>query len=147
MADDFGNTPDTAGFVAVGSSIGGNLEIVGDHDWFRVQLNAGHTYVINVRGAASHAGTLSHLRLDLHNSAGDAIAVEDDSSGLHDDAQVVVRTTTGGTYYVDVSAVSPFGGAAGPGTYSVDVQDDGTGTQRFQPATLGISAFGANPNA
>ena len=60
--DDFRNSlTDTThpfGLVAVGNTSTGNLEVVGDRDWFQVQVNAGTSYQITVLGQQGGGGTL-----------------------------------------------------------------------------------------
>src|SRR5262249_40726670 len=132
-----------------GGSANGNLEIAGDHDWFGVSLLAGHTYVIDVRGQDSGAGTLDNPFVLLRNSAGFPYFLNifelssNDDGGVHFDSQLVARPLSSGTYYID--AQSHLG--VSTGTYRVEVHDDGTSTNRFQTATLGVAGFGINPGA
>ena len=53
FADDFPANATTTGVVAVGGSATGNLEVIGDHDWFRVQLSAAYNIRSTNRAAAS----------------------------------------------------------------------------------------------
>ena len=52
-----GNTS-TAGRVAVGESATGRINSTTDRDWFAVTLEAGRSYVIDLEGVATSAGTL-----------------------------------------------------------------------------------------
>ena len=49
MVDIPGNSSTTAGIV-VGGTVTGSLEVVGDHDWFRITLEAGQTVTITLNG-------------------------------------------------------------------------------------------------
>ena len=66
---------DTAGTVAVGGSVTGEIGHGGDLDWFAVTLEAGRTYRFSLEGSATDAGTLydPHLR-GIHDSNGNVIA-------------------------------------------------------------------------
>ena len=50
MADDYSTKTQTAGAVSVGGTATGEIETRGDRDWFAVELVAGRTYVIDMRG-------------------------------------------------------------------------------------------------
>ena len=67
--DDFAGNSGTAGMVSPGGSVAGQLGTLGDRDWFRVQLNAGTSYTIEVGGQAGGLGTLSDPFLRLYNSS------------------------------------------------------------------------------
>src|SRR5262249_11331163 len=73
------NLLDVASVNNPSASITGSLEQVGDHDWFRVQLVAQRTYIIDERGSPSGGGTLSDPFLELHDSSGAVVASDDDS--------------------------------------------------------------------
>ena len=49
----------TTGTVEVGGSVTGEIDVAHDADWFRVELKAGTTYRIRMRGAESDGGTLA----------------------------------------------------------------------------------------
>ena len=57
--EDFSTDPSTSGRVAVGDTATGRIGSSGDQDWFAVELVAGRTYVIDLRGSATDDGTLS----------------------------------------------------------------------------------------
>ena len=59
MSDDYSESIHTAGEVTVGGSAAGNIETAGDRDWFAVELVAGRTYQIDLRGSPTGDGTLS----------------------------------------------------------------------------------------
>jgi hypothetical protein len=119
--DDFASslTDTTAPFaqVAVNGTGTGSLETIGDRDWFRVQLVAGVTYVINLEGAATAAGTLSDPYLRFHDGAGALLAQNDDASTSNLNSQLTFAAATTGTYYVEAGAFSD----TGTGTYRVSV--------------------------
>jgi hypothetical protein len=57
VADDYASTILTTGKVAVNGSVSGVIDAPGDKDYFKVTLEAGKTYVFDLHGAASGAGT------------------------------------------------------------------------------------------
>jgi VCBS repeat protein len=137
MADDFSADTSTTGTVAVDGSSTGILEVAGDHDWFKIQLVAGHSYIIDERGAASGGGTLPDPFVRLHNSVGTEVASDDDSGkGL--DSQLSVHTNFSGTYFIDAGAFAD----VGTGTYTISLQDLGFSTARFPSAGYTLSYFG-----
>ena len=77
MADDFTANINTTGRLDSGLAAG-NLEVIGDHDWFRVRLYAGHNYIIDQRGSPSGGGTLTDPFLAIRDSAGNLITSNDD---------------------------------------------------------------------
>ena len=78
MTDDYAANTSTTGAVAVGGSATGNIEIVGDKDWFKVTLQAGSTYLFDLSGAGSGGGTLglgsSTPYLRLYNTSGGSVS-------------------------------------------------------------------------
>ena len=122
VADDFANSlTDTShpfGSVSVNSSSSGTLEAVGDRDWFRVQLVAGVTYVINLQGSDAGAGTLADPYLRLHDASGNLLAESDDIVvGTNHDSQITYSVTASGTYYLDAGAYADLY----TGTYRISV--------------------------
>ncbi len=83
VSDDFGADKSTAGRVAVGGSIRGEISYVGDHDWFAVTLEAGQAYDITRSGYAeiyySNTDPAENGTLRTSMIRG---AVHDDNGGL-----------------------------------------------------------------
>ena len=48
--DDYDNTINTTGYIEIGGTADGTLEVTGDHDWLRVNLVAGNAYSFSVEG-------------------------------------------------------------------------------------------------
>ena len=57
--DDFLSDTSTTGVVSAGGSVTGEVEIVGDQDWFAVSLTGGETYQIDLEGSPTGMGSLS----------------------------------------------------------------------------------------
>ncbi|MGX7707982.1 FG-GAP-like repeat-containing protein [Methylobacterium sp. Gmos1] len=136
--DDIIGNVSTNKLLSVGENSGGNIELFGDHDWFRTQLVAGHNYIINLKAGPSGAGTLVDPYLRLYNSAGTLLSSNDDD-GVGFDSQLAVRVSTSGTFYIDAAAL----GANQTGTYQVNLFDTGT-TGRFESLYSGIAAYTQN---
>ena len=122
LADDYASSTATTGTVSVGGSITGSIENVGDTDWFRISLVAGHIYQFDLQGSATGQGTLSDPFLRLRDSAGTSLAFNDDND-TNFNSRITYAATSTDTFYLSA-------GAANTG---------GTGTYR-------ISAVDANPN-
>ena len=110
--------PATSGRVAVGETATGNIESAGDRDWFTVELVAGRSYTIDLRGLPTGDGTLSDPFLrGLHDSQGNLISgtVNDDWGGTYN-SRVTFTATETGTHYIAAGAWS-----SRQGTYEVEV--------------------------
>ena len=120
--DDFANSfTDTAhpfGQLTIGTAMAGNIEIIGDRDWYAVQLNAGTDYVASLVGQDGGGGTLDDSILRLHDASGAQIASNDDANPDTFDSALVIHATASGTYYVEAGSL----GDATAGTYTIEVQ-------------------------
>jgi hypothetical protein len=119
----------TTATISVGGSTNDQLEVFGDHDWFRINLTAGQQITISLTGSGTNP--LEDPYLNLRNSAGTILTYNDDSGGTRN-AKIVFTATTTGTYYIDAgawdtSSVNPWTSTAEPnytgvGTYTLSVQ-------------------------
>jgi Ca2+-binding RTX toxin-like protein len=118
--DDFANSfTDTGapfGQLSLGAATSGSLELLGDRDWFKVQLNPGADYVITLTANDGGGGSLDDPILRLHDANGALITSNDDANSSTFDSAMVVHTA--GTYYLE--AGSSFDDT--PGSYTVTVQ-------------------------
>lgn len=113
----------TSASLVVGQSARGYISTYGDHDWYRVQLQAGHTYTFATIGTGLNS--LNDTYLALRNASGVSLVVNDDwgagtSSviGLPSPLGAGVFTASyTGTYFVDVGAYNNLG----VGQYGVSV--------------------------
>ena len=115
-SDDF-TADTTTGQVDVGGSVTGNIESVGDADWFLVELEAGTRYQIDLEGAPTGRGTVSDPTI---NAVGDAggntiTGTQNDDSGIGNNARTIFTATAGGDYVVSAAAY------ASTGTYTLSV--------------------------
>jgi hypothetical protein len=113
LTDIPGDTSTTA-TISVGGTVSGDLEIVGDHDWFKVTLTAGQSVAVTVNGV-----TLEDPYLYVRNSSGNLLYSNDDIvDGSNRNSEVAFSPTYTGTYYIDVGAWNE----EFAGTYQVSVQ-------------------------
>lgn len=119
-----GNTS-TTGYVGVGQSVTGTITLF-DRDWYRTELTAGQTVIIEARGRSSGGGTLSDPDLYVRNSGGSLIAYNWDG-GIGRDALLRFTPTYTGTHYLDVD-----GYWLSTGSYTLSV----TGSSGNIPAVL-----------
>ena len=141
VTDDFTAGTDTAGAVTVDGSATGEIELGRDHDWFAVTLEAGKTYLFDLEGSRTDAGTLSdpYLR-GIHDAAGDLIAgTENNNGGTGKNSRVAFTATEDATYYVSAGAN---GSRTGTYTLSVRVEDFTAGTDTAGAVAVGGSATG-----
>ena len=97
MVDIPASTSTTAS-LSVGDAIGGTLEAVGDHDWFRIELTAGQAVSLALNGV-----TLGDPLVRIRDANGNVLFQNDDGGpGL--DSFLAFRPSYTGTYYVDVGS-------------------------------------------
>ena len=128
---DFPTTTATTGRVDVGASVTGTIGNL-DYDWFKVTLEAGKTYQIDLEGAPTGRGTLADTLLDnIRDSSGTEIipTSNDDLDGNSLNSQTTFTPTATGTYYLVVTSAV----ANETGTYTLSVRD-------ITPATCTLNA-------
>src|SRR5262249_40118768 len=144
VSDDYaGDTSTTGQISSDGVGVTGNIETIGDHDWFRTTLTAGVQYRFDEHGSPSGQGTLTDPLLRLWNSTGTTqLATNDDSNGTFESEFFYTPATTG-TYYLDAAA---YAASELRGTYTVhEAPDDyaaGTSTTGVV-ATNGAGTIGS----
>lgn len=91
----------TRGRLALGQSVAGSLDFVGDADWYRVRLTAGETYRLGL--ASSGEASLSDPFLKVLGPDGNELAFDDDGGdGLNSYLEFTAAAT--GTYFVEAGA-------------------------------------------
>ena len=128
LADDYAESKETTGTVTVGGTATGEIQstrhvpepgwFTSDHDWFAVELEAGKTYRIELRGADTEDGTLPDpLLFGIYDAYGGYIdRTRDDGAGVGRNSRTIFEPGSSGTYYV---------AAAGGwnGTYTLSVEE------------------------
>ena len=134
--EDFSAGTSTSGRVAVGDTATGNIGSNDDRDWFAVELVAGRTYVIDLRGSAWGDGTLSdpYLR-GIHDSDGNLIPrTTNDDGGYGLNSRVTFTATESGTHYIAAGAYSR--AYFSRGTYEVEVTETSRTIEDDLPTTV-----------
>ena len=110
----------TTGTVAVGGSATGKVDSWGDHDWFKVTLEARQAYRFDLEGQATGRGSLRDPYLHgVYDANGVLISPTlDDDGGVGNNARLTFTPERDGTYYV---AAGAFG--HGEGTYTLLVTE------------------------
>ena len=116
-SDDFPADATTTGKVDVGGSATGNIESVGDADWFLVELEADTRYQFDVEGAPTVRGTVSDPTINaVRDAGGNTIAgTQNDDSGVGNNARTIFTATASGAHYVVAAAYQS------TGTYTLSV--------------------------
>lgn len=97
-ADDIASDTSTTAQLGISNPETGELERIGDSDWFALQLFSGTSYRFNQDGL-----TLSDSYLQLLDSGGNTLAYNDDANGtLNSEIDFVAPYT--GTYYLSASS-------------------------------------------
>jgi len=109
-----GATVSTAFGLPVGTlvSVDATINTIGDHDWFRVFLDAGHSYRFGTRLLGLLDSTLRVL-----DPAGTVLASNDDAAGQGRASSLVLAVSADGSYLVDVGE----SGNNATGAYALDI--------------------------
>ncbi|MBK6998775.1 MAG: PPC domain-containing protein [Rhodoferax sp.] len=119
----------------MGASVVGNIDIVGDQDWFKVNLKAGASY--NFSLARMHDG-LTDPYLALYDATG-TLVTDNNDSGVSQDSQILYSANLSGTYYLSAQ-----GNGAGTGAYVLSAANATSPTvvpSYTVPGTLGNDFF------
>lgn len=117
--DDYGHTPSTAGTITLGGgalpsgSATGKWELMGDKDWFAVNLEANHSYAFSANGAAIKGDAGSIVIVDANGQ----IVTVPGTLGAGSANGSSFTPATSGTYYVQVQS------SEGKGAYGVTVAE------------------------
>ena len=115
--DDYANTVDTVGTIAVGSFATGEIEVENDADWFAVDLIEGVSYVITQEGAPTGMGTLSDPYVAIYDDAGFELDWNDDG-GTDLNSRLIYTATYSGLHFIEAAAYG-----INTGTYEVAIQE------------------------
>jgi serralysin len=88
--------------LEIGQTAQGNIAVLGDHDWYRVNLIAGQTYSFAMIGTGTKS--LRNTFLRLRDSAGNSVAADDDW-GPGYSSRISFTASVSGPYYLDAGAV------------------------------------------
>ena len=97
--DDYRDDSSTSGRLTINNSISGELEDIGDRDWFAVDLTAGSHYQFDLTGES-----LADPWLYLRNASSSIINYNDDESDWSLDSQITFVAENSGIHYLDVGS-------------------------------------------
>ena len=144
--DDYTSKPNTTGFVPVGGSADGMIEVETDGDWLRVDLLAGIAYEINVFGIGTNP--IDDPRAQLRTADRVTLA-SDDNSGVGTAARITYVPTVSDSFFVQVSEV----GRDDTGSYRVTLDEVGNPPPPPPPTdadialTIGVTENGSFGNS
>jgi hypothetical protein len=126
FVDDFAGDVTTTGEVAVGGTVGGEIEIAGDRDWFRVVLESDGLYLFDVRGEGDGGGTLEYPFVTIFDAEGNSLDANEEALFFDGAAGIYYAEVSDffgrtGTYEVDVTAVSDDYASDGSTTGEIEV--------------------------
>ena len=112
-------TTATTGEVDVGGTVTGNINPIGDTDWFKVNLVAGTRYQFDLEGEDTNRGTLGDPFLALRHPCCVDTIVGSRDQGVGDNARLIYTPEppySAGVFYLTVE-----GAASTRGTYTLSV--------------------------
>ena len=124
--EDFPSSTATRGYVAIGESATGEIGRPGDWDAFRVELESGVTYQIDVKGDATADGTLidPYLRRLKDADGNNVPGTSNDNANDMLNSQLLFTPEQSGSYYIQIRSATQEGYAA-TGTYTVSIKLEG----------------------
>jgi serralysin len=102
MVDTIPANTSTFATVSVNGFVYDTIETVGDVDWYKVTLSAGH-YHINLGGDPLFGNALADTLLTVYNSAGTQLRLDDDN-GADSNSYIDFNAPSSGTYYIAAAA-------------------------------------------
>lgn len=117
-----------------GTGVTGEIDLAGDKDWFRVELEGGQRYQIDVRGEGSGVGTLRNSFVWIHDAEGQRLAYASGGGDFYFDTRLIWTPPASGTYFIQVA-----GSQYEIGTYDLSVLDFSDTTTIHRPS--GVSRF------
>jgi len=118
VKDDISADTQSGVLAGPGQPATGEINFAGDHDWIRVNLEAGKVYVLDVlAGGDGAGGTLADSTLRLLDAEGNELAF-DDNTGAGNDSHIQYSAKYTGEYYLDVSSKG-----TSVGTYTMRVRE------------------------
>lgn len=95
--------PGDAGQLSLGVAGTGVIGAPGDHDLFKIDMEAGKVYQIKAEGLSGHAGTLADPYLRVFDAAGHLVDYANNGATGRDSALYLAPTVTG-SYFLEISS-------------------------------------------
>jgi hypothetical protein len=117
ISDDYSANTSTTGELVEGMSVSGDIESIGDKDWFKFVVESGNTYTIDMVGA-----TLEDTYIGgLYTSNGVYISgTTDDDSGAGTNSKLIYEATSNTTLFLEAQA---YGNNIGTYNIYLDVEE------------------------
>ena len=116
--DDYSNGVGTVSSISIGNSLSGEIEINGDIDWHRVEVEAGATYTIDLEGAQNGQGTLADpVILGIYDESGSSLEQSNDDGGEGANSRLEFTPDENGSYYIAATHYTD----TEPGTYTISI--------------------------
>ena len=133
--DDFVNDSSTKGTLNYGEILEGDLEVIGDKDWFSFETVTGDELQIDLQGI-----TLNDSYLNLYDLDGNLVDFNDDISSVKFDSRINFSSQYSGNYFVSVESFKN----RYKGKYSLSLQ---LSTSNSSNVSQNISnSINSNPN-
>ena len=135
----------TSGVVALGGSAKGRVVVTDDVDWFKVELQVGQTYQIDLEGSPTGQGTNENPILGgIYDRNGEQIPFYWDSNGGKGaNARLYFQPEASGTYYIAAIGKETHSSVpSSTGTYRVSLTDVTDTEIPASTATAAIVAVG-----
>lgn len=116
-ADTVGQTKNSAGTVAVDSSVNGTIDFGTDQDWYEVTVERGKTYAVFLDSAQLSFTPLNDPKLEVVDRGLNLVAANDDN-GITRNAALTFTADYNGKYYIKA-----LGGPANTGDFTLTVAD------------------------
>ncbi|MEQ1888713.1 MAG: pre-peptidase C-terminal domain-containing protein [Alphaproteobacteria bacterium] len=136
--DDFAASAGTGGSLVAPGNVSGNVDAMGDRDWFRVNLLGGKSYRFELEGVDTTRGTLADPVLQLFDSNGVFTGAGDDNSGTGLNSAFIFTPTASGVFYLDVTS-------SGAGTYRLSIGDAAADTGAINKIASILGGIGNLP--
>jgi hypothetical protein len=142
-----GNTATTAA-LAVSTPVAGNIDFAYDQDWYRFEVKGGSTYIFDLEGSATNAGTWGNPWLRLLDAEGNEIASNDDAGSPN--SQIAYSASADGVVFAAPGWPSWAWWDAGTGTYRLSAREvvgdasdntDTTATLAIGDSVKGVTDF------
>jgi serralysin len=95
----------TSATIAVGGSVTSAIDTIGDHDWIRIDLTAGQSYLFNLNATGGPSNFLD-AALTLRDANGTYLNFNDDATFGVQNSQFGFKAFSSGVYYLDAGAYS-----------------------------------------
>lgn len=144
--DDFSADSKTSAVISPDAPLHGTIGVADDHDWIKVHLDAGRSYVFDLSGNKSGGGTLDSgnqygsTGMNLLTANGSSVAYSSVPDALGgSDPRIRYTATTSGDYYLDVHGSGQSGGTGSYTVVEVQANLDTTGP-KLLAASVGTGA-------